>query len=171
MTVEWRPVVGFDGSYEVSDQGQVRSLDRTKVTAGKVTRISGRLLKPMVQHKGYLTVGLYRGGKRTIRPVHRLVLEAFIGPGIGYQACHVNGDRADNRAQNLYWGTNSENQLDSVRHGTHRSVRATECPNGHPYDDENTYIAPRTGQRVCRECVRTKSREYQRRKRMEWLAS
>lgn len=164
-------VVGFESYYEVSDTGRVRSLPRTVIYRGKragmPVRLPGRDLTPMVQHKGYLTVALYIDGKRTMRPIHRLVLDAFVGPEPDLQACHINGSRADNRLENLRWGTNSENQRDSVRHGTHRSGRVTECPYGHAYDSENTYIAKRNGQRTCKECSRTKSREYQRRKRAQ----
>lgn len=69
---------------------------------------------------GYLRVDLYRGGRHHWKLIHRLVLEAFIGPcPDGMEACHNNGDRTDNRLENLRWDTRSANQKDAVRHGTH----------------------------------------------------
>ena len=167
-TIEhWLPVIGFEDSYEVSDHGRVRSLDRTVHNRSKgATRIRGRELKQMETKKGYLTVALYKGGVRQIRPVHRLVLEAFVGssPGSASQACHADGDPKNNRLSNLRWASNGENQRDSVAHGTHRSARVVTCPAGHPYSIENTYVNPR-GERQCRKCQSDRSMAYQARKR------
>lgn len=105
----WLPVVGFDGAYEVSDLGQVRSVK------------TGRLLKPArINSLGHLQVKLYRDGKQHGRLVHRLVLEAFKGPcPPGMEARHVQtNDTSDNRLGNLAWGTYTENELDKRAHGT-----------------------------------------------------
>lgn len=164
---EWRPIPGFDRAYEVSNHGHVRSLDRTVHNPSKgPTRISGRDLKPMETVKGYLTVALYRDGVRAIRPIHRLVLEAFVGgaPDLASQACHADGDPKNNYLSNLRWADNSENQRDSVAHGTHRSARVEACPSGHPYSIENTYVNPR-GERQCRKCQSARSMDYQARQR------
>lgn len=151
MTENWRPVRGYEGSYEVSDLGRVRSV-----------RV---VLKPMRVPKGHLQVALYKSADRTFYKVHCLVLSAFVGPRPeGMEGCHNNGDPQDNRLSNLRWDTRSGNQRDSVEHGTHRSTRVSVCPHGHPYDDENTYVNPR-GERQCRECQRLRSRAYQERKR------
>lgn len=112
MTEEWRPVVGFEGLYEVSDQGRVRSAPRPKTRGG--------LLRPGGHRSGHLHVVLSRAGRVCTRQVHRLVLEAFTGPCPEGQECrHLNGDPADNRHVNLCWGTRSENVQDMIRHGTH----------------------------------------------------
>ena len=65
---------------------------------------------------GYMNVFLGRGNGRR---VHRLVLEAFVGPcPEGLEACHSNGDPTDNRLENLRWGTHEDNHQDRVKHGT-----------------------------------------------------
>lgn len=80
-----------------------------------------RLLRPSVRKaSGYAFVGLVGGrGKRDVG-VHRLVLEAFVGPcPAGMQTRHLNGVRHDNRLSNLCWGTPKENTEDRIRHGNH----------------------------------------------------
>lgn len=75
--------------------------------------------------------------------------------------CHRNGEKTDNRVENLYWGSNGDNQRDSVRHGTHPMARKTHCPHGHEYTPENTYSRVRAdgrNHRVCRECYRIAQR-------------
>lgn len=145
----WRPVLGFEGLYEVSDDGQVRSLDR-HVADGRLFR--GKLLRPGVKRPtGHLLVSLYRNGHGTTRAVHRLVLESFVGPRPRGSECrHGNGQASDNRLANLAWGSRSENHRDAVRHGTHNNASKTRCPRNHPYDEQNTLHT--RGQRVCRTC-------------------
>lgn len=78
-----------------------------------------RILKSHPTRHGYLTVHLCRDGRRFSRAVHRLVLEAFIGPRPpGMECRHLDGNRRNNAATNLCWGTRSQNALDRVRHGT-----------------------------------------------------
>lgn len=161
MSVEqWRPVVGYEGSYEVSDLGRVRSLDRT-TRDGK--RLRGCVLKPFVMPSGHLRVGLSRGEGRT-KKVHRLVLEAFIGPcPPEMEALHRNGVPGDCRLVNLRWGTKSEDARDQIAHGVHSMARKTHCPSGHAYSPENTYVHPSGGRR-CRTCTRDNLRAaYHRR--------
>ena len=147
---EWRPVVGFEGSYEVSNLGRVRSLDRLDARGNQ---IRGRVLRLAAQRSGHLHLGLWADGKERRTFVHRLVLAAFVGPRpVGAEALHGNGRPDDNRVENLRWGTPSENQLDSVAHGTHRSARKTHCKSGHAFSAENTYI--HRGRRQCRACHR-----------------
>jgi hypothetical protein len=129
---QWRPVPGYEGSYEVSDHGRVRSLDRQVPHAKYGTmRVRGALLQPFDAH-GRAGVTLHRGGKRRETLVHSLMLEAFVGPRPpGHEACHGDGDKGNNRLANLRWDTTSANVLDQVRHGVHRQSRKTHCPRGH----------------------------------------
>ena len=91
------------------------------------------------------------------RLVHRLVLEAFVGPRPeGMVARHLNGDPGDNRLENLAWGTQSENNYDKVRHGTHHNANKTHCPSGHEYRGDN--IKWYKGFRFCRACHRISER-------------
>ena len=113
MTDEkWAAIAGFEGLYEVSDRGSIRSLDRVSLIPRKV---KGRPLKPSLNGAGYLSVCLYKDGIGQPCRVHSLVIAAFVAP---VECGHNNGDRLDNRADNLRWVTKSENQLDRARHGT-----------------------------------------------------
>ena len=147
---EWRPVVGYEGSYEVSDMGRVRSLDRT---TDRGRKWKGRMMSPSALQNCYLVVTLWRDGSQRTPLVHRLVLEAFAGPQPElHESLHRNGGRQDNRAANLRWGTHAENQRDQIKHGTHAKASKTQCPSGHPYDEENTYNFPNANHRICRKC-------------------
>jgi hypothetical protein len=120
MTVEWRPVVGFEGSYEVSSLGGLRSLDRLS-TDGRC--LHGRFMRHASSGKyGYPQTMLRKDGKSHLRRIHRLVLEAFVGPcPDGMWARHLNGDRNDSRLKNLAWGTPSENGADRAEHSKLRA--------------------------------------------------
>ena len=107
----WRPVVGYEGSYEVSNLGKVKSLDRLIYHKESDTyhRVKGRLLSICLDRKGYQFVAL--GAKRSSQKrVHRLVAEAFIpNPENKTFVDHINTIRTDNRIDNLRWVTCSEN--------------------------------------------------------------
>ncbi|MCK1543310.1 HNH endonuclease [Bradyrhizobium sp. 179] len=112
MTERWLPIPGFVGIYEVSDLGRVRAVER--IDGGGRKR--GGILKPYLSKKGYHRVGLR---DRKHYSVHQLVLRAFRGPpGPNEEGCHDNGIRTDNRLDNLYWGTPTQNNRDRKRHGT-----------------------------------------------------
>jgi len=108
----WKPVVGFENRYEVSNKGRVRSLS---------TYRSGyfhKMMSQYVQNKGYCYVTLRNKERKQGFAVHRLVLEAFVGPcPKGKQVAHWNGDPGDNRVENLRWATAKENIKDRARHG------------------------------------------------------
>ena len=108
MTEEvWRDVKGYEGLYQVSNMGRVKSLGR-KDRFGRV--IKERVLEPAVTHNGYLRVGLHVDGKRKMLRVHRLVCEAFHeNPDNKSEVNHVNENKTDNRACNLEWSTRAEN--------------------------------------------------------------
>lgn len=104
---KWLPVVGFEGRYEVSDDGRVRNLRR------------GRLVKHRIS-RGYVVYGLMKeDGRRYSTGVHRLVLTAFVGPcPDGFEGAHEDGNRMNNRLSNLRWSTRMDNIADRSRHGT-----------------------------------------------------
>ena len=111
----WRSVAGFLG-YEVSDQGRVKSLSRRSLQGAMRCE---RILKTDVTSAGYHLVRLARGGVKYAQSVHRLVLTAFAGEQPeGCQARHLNGRTADNRLENLRWGTIEKNMADKKLHGT-----------------------------------------------------
>lgn len=115
---EWRAVVGFEGAYEVSDMGRVRSIPRV---ASDGRRLTGRVLRPLPHPYGYAMAALCRAGEYRKHLVHRLVLEAFVGPAPdGEEGCHGDGNPANNALTNLRWDTRRGNMADAVRHGTMR---------------------------------------------------
>lgn len=150
---EWLPVVGYEGLYEVSDQGQVRSVLR------------GRLMTATATSQGYLQVTLSKGGKSARLKVHQLVMGAFVGPQeAGRQVRHLNGNPAESRLSNLAYGSQDENMADRVEHGTDPHSARTHCPSGHAYDAANTYKATSGGRRAYRQC-RACRRERERLRR------
>lgn len=112
----WRPVVGMESSHEVSDAGRIRALGSTDALG---RRIHGRVLTNGRMSGRYVRVRLTHHGKHVERAIHILVLEAFVGPRPpGADACHGDGDRWNNRLDNLRWDSHAANQRDKITHGT-----------------------------------------------------
>lgn len=111
---QWRPVVGYEGIYEVSDLGRVRSIPRIVEREGTQGDIGakGMVRKPHLTPKGYLRLQLARDTKTANCMVHRLVASAFLdNPEGKAEVNHKNGIKHDNRVGNLEWATASENQI------------------------------------------------------------
>ncbi len=111
----WLPVPGYEGLYEVSNLGRVRSLHARFRTP--------RLCAQGTDGTGYPTVSLSKDGKRTAKTVHRLVCRAFHGEpnALQNEAAHLDGDRTNGRADNLKWCSKIENHSHKRFHGTHQS--------------------------------------------------
>ncbi|WP_435018564.1 HNH endonuclease [Tundrisphaera sp. TA3] len=117
MNDYYKSIEGFPG-YRISRRGHVESC---WVRRGRYRLPTETWLPLMpIYRDGYCTVNLPApGGQKAIRRIHRLVLEAFVGPGpAGKIACHRDGDRLNNDILNLYWGTHQTNSDDAVKHGT-----------------------------------------------------
>lgn len=128
-SVEWKPIEGYEGIYTVSAEGVVRSLQRI-AEPGSHGRNKTRDLKSAYNSSGYALVVLNKNGVRSSQYVHRLVLEAFIGPcPWGLEACHGNGNRKDNRAANLRWDTAKANCADRSKHGNWAVAKGEHCYN------------------------------------------
>ena len=105
---KWKPVVGFEGMYEVSDKGSVKSLSRP--AWGKVNRlVKEKILTSKISRTGYEITHLRKDGKNCHPSVHRLVAEAFI-PNVDLKPTvnHIDGDKLNNNVNNLEWATHKE---------------------------------------------------------------
>lgn len=107
MSEVWKPVCGYQGWYEVSRTGLVRSVDRI-TSNGRLRR--GKTLSPITTQHGYLVVNLNRNGTSKQRFIHELVLESFVGPKpIGMVCCHGVQGQQVNCVENLSYKTQAEN--------------------------------------------------------------
>jgi len=115
---EWRPVVGYEGLYEVSSWGFVASLSMRNRYATKLRRL---ILRPYINADGRPSVTLCRDGRCRPYLTYRLVAEAFLGPAPSplHEVAHWDGDPSNNRVENLRWATREENEADKKRHGRH----------------------------------------------------
>ena len=111
---EWRDIKGYEGLYQVSNKGRVRSLDRV-VAAGRGggdRNIKGRIIVLRNHGSGYKMVNLWRENEYKITYAHILVAQAFIpNPEGKPEVNHINGYKTDNRVENLEWCTSRENSL------------------------------------------------------------
>ncbi len=112
----WKDVPGYDGMYQVSNMGRVRSVNRTiNLANGRKRTLPSRVLQPGEQN-GYLHVSLSIGGIETSYLVHRLVANAFMGPAPeGMEVDHINEDQGDNRLENLRYLSRFENASRSTK--------------------------------------------------------
>lgn len=170
LAEEWRPVVGYEGAYEVSDLGRVRSLDRPALTPTGFPYVQrGRVLKRTRVRAGEsrFKVNLSVPGiPPKKRLISTLVAAAFLGPRPdGFFVCHNNGKADDDRLVNLRYDTPTGNSADTIPHGTRLHLNDTGCLHGHPWNRRNTYIA-RDGSRVCRTCHRDWARRRRHRERL-----
>ena len=158
----WVPLPGYVGSYEVSDMGNVRSLDRSYIdTTGRHYFLKGAPLVARDEPKtGYRIVKLSKSGKQKTLRIHRLVMLAFSGqPPEGQEVCHNDGDPTNNELTNLRYGTRSANMYDRRLHGTDHEVNKTHCPRGHEYIPANIPAwAAKQGKRRCLACERARGK-------------
>lgn len=120
----WKPVPGWEGLYDASSEGRVRSLDKTITATSRwgtpqVYFRAGKVLKPKFDRDGYLGVHLVHAGRNKHYKVHQLVCMAFHGPAPkGHVVAHGDGTRTNNVPENLRWATTQENHRDRWKHGT-----------------------------------------------------
>lgn len=121
VTENWRPIAGFEGSYEISDLGRVRSLDRAVKNSfpGTTRVVRGKVMALHLDKDGYHYVTLKQHGTEKKIKVHREVLLAFVGPAPedNSQANHIDFCITNNSVGNLEWASPSENVRHSAKAG------------------------------------------------------
>ena len=124
MTNEkWMPIKGYEGLYDVSNNGNVRRMRKTN--SGDV----GSYLQPVKDKLGYERVCLCKNGKEQKYYVHRLVADAFV-EGNGRDVNHINGNKSDNNAENLEWCSHKENMIKAAETGLIKSKPVLQTQNG-----------------------------------------
>lgn len=131
MIEEWRPIKGYEGLYEVSNTGKVRSVDRIIIGKnGVAKKFKGKVLFFTISktdermHKPRASVQLWKNNEATLKLVHRLVASAFIpNPNNKATINHIDGNPLNNSVDNLEWATYSENQIHAYKTGLMRAKR------------------------------------------------
>lgn len=126
----WKNIPGWEGRYEVSTFGRLRSMNRKYKTAkyNSEVRFVGKLLRQVTCNNGYKMAALSKPGEIPISVyIHILVLKTFVGEcPKGYECCHNDGVRSNNILSNLRWDTRQNNALD--KHGTFPDIRGEKAP-------------------------------------------
>lgn len=126
----WKDVDGYEGIYQVSNKGRIKSLDRCFIRKdGKPIRLKGQILRGHHDTKGYIQIELKCRGKRDLRALHRLVALAFIpNPYNKPQLNHKDGNKENNCTENLEWCTCQEN----IRHAWDNDLNKAKLGEKHP---------------------------------------
>ena len=123
MSEVWKDIAGYEGYYQISNYGRVRSLDRQHKSVGNnMQNCPGKMLKLNKTEKGYLTVNLSKDSKLKVSRVHRLVANAFIiNPNNKPNIDHIDGNPSNNEVSNLQWCTQKENMNNPI-HSERRAI-------------------------------------------------
>lgn len=131
---EWKSIVGYEGFYEVSNTGIVRSVERDVIYKdGRIRRVKSRVMSQSLNSDGYMTVHLSRDGNSKRHPVHKLVAIAFVDGYVkGLEVDHIDADRTNNISSNLQWVTHEENIRRTIMRGSHictKDISGSNNPN------------------------------------------
>ncbi len=110
---EWRPVLEYEGFYEVSSLGRIRSLDRFVTSRDDRNKpVEGRIMKQTVDADGYMKISISKNGAKFYTGIHRLMAFAFLdGYEEGFVVDHIDGSKTNNVLSNLEWVTVYENTI------------------------------------------------------------
>lgn len=128
----WKPIKGYEGLYEVSNLGRVKSLDKIvncKLKNKRNRLIKGRILKSNPDKMGYLIVGLTKNNKTETKRIHRLVAETFM-PVVN----HIDGNKENNNIENLEFCSQRYNVKEAFRNGLAKGKRGKENSNSKPVE-------------------------------------
>lgn len=133
----WKPIPGYELRYAVSNYGRIRSLTREVFDSKRLyfRTVKGEISKQQNHSKGYLTVRLFNGNEYKTFYSHRIVADAFV-PKIknAPQINHINGNKKDNKPENLEWCNNQENTIHAFAHGLCGHAESVMC-----IDDGKTF--------------------------------
>jgi hypothetical protein len=147
---QWRPIPGYEGYYEASDLGRIRSVDRMIPAAPSPYLLRGRVLRPHRLKGGRLKVALSMHNRRRMVDVSRLVGETWLGiPPEGHCIAHISTDRSDNTLGNLKIALTREVVSNSGKRG--RGRLHSKCRRGHALAGDNIRYN-KNGSRQCRKC-------------------
>jgi hypothetical protein len=156
-TERWLAAAGYEGYYEVSDRGRVRSVSRTLYLCdGRTRPHHGKLRAISINSQGQHYVTLHTCGSSRTELVHHLVLETFVGPRpSGLEGCHWDDDSSNNAVDNLRWDTHGANMRDCVRNGNNQQSLKITCPRRHVLVSPNLVVSKLAiGRRECLACRR-----------------
>lgn len=127
----WKPIAGYEGLYEVSNLGRIKSLGRFRRAKGEaLTWMDERIKAPSPQREGYLSAHLYREGRMSKRYVHRLVAEAFLQNPIDLpEVNHLDGDKRNNSLPNLEWSSRSDNCRHAIDTALYKMAKGEDSGN------------------------------------------
>ena len=141
MNEIWKDVVGYEGLYQVSNMGRVRSLDRIESVGSHTRPRKGRILRQSLATNGYLFVRLCKNNHYTNKRINRLVAETFIPNSDSTLVVdHIDGNKLNNRLDNLEWCTQSENSVRAFEMGLRKSQKGESHGRVKLSDEDVKYI-------------------------------
>lgn len=122
MEETWKDIVGYEGIYQISNLGNIKSLDREVICKnGTVLYVKGKFKNKINHNRGYLMVALYKNNKSKNLYIHRLVAEAFIPNNDNKKTVnHIDGNKHNNNVENLEWATYTENNHHAFKTGLNK---------------------------------------------------
>lgn len=152
----WKPVKDYEGLYEVSNLGRVRTLDKEVNDRWGTRILKGKILNYQPNPLGYISITLNKNKKGKLGLVHRLVAESFIpNPDNKEQVNHINGIKHDNRLVNLEWCTRIENMQHALKNGLlniHKGAKHHSSKRVAKFDLEMNFIKEYYNIRYAAEC-------------------